>query len=166
MQGNGDSLVLTPVTPGSCHFGMFQGEPLPDSQCTPGAVASDVTQANIQQTICVPGYSASVRPPASLTNKFKYDIAYPAYGYDGSGSTTELDHLVSLELGGASVEQNLWPEPKGAADKHGGVNNDKDAVENRAHRAVCDGAVPLATAQQMIASNWVQFSQYLAAKGY
>ena len=31
---------------------------------TPGAIDQAVTQANIHQTICAPGYSGNVRPPS------------------------------------------------------------------------------------------------------
>src|SRR5258708_3844160 len=36
---------------------------LPDSTCTPGSTNPNVTQANIQQTICVSGYTQTIRPP-------------------------------------------------------------------------------------------------------
>ncbi|MER5175479.1 MAG: hypothetical protein ABJB76_09115 [Candidatus Nitrosocosmicus sp.] len=48
----------------SCHI---KGEGLPDPNCTPGATNPNVTQKNIHQTICVPGYSASIRPDPSYT---------------------------------------------------------------------------------------------------
>jgi hypothetical protein len=35
---------------------------LPDPWCTPGAIDPAVTQENLQETICVPDYSKSVRP--------------------------------------------------------------------------------------------------------
>ncbi|MEU1596054.1 hypothetical protein ABZ468_25155 [Streptomyces sp. NPDC005708] len=39
--------------------------PLLDSSCTPGAYNPDVTQSNIHSTICVSGWTATVRPPTS-----------------------------------------------------------------------------------------------------
>jgi hypothetical protein len=79
---------------------------------------------------------------------------------DRSGSTkTELDHLVPLELAGASDTRNLWPEPDQGSpsqfdpqDRFG--LNAKDGVENRLHTAVCAGQVSLGAAQQAIASDW------------
>ncbi len=44
---------------------------LPDSKCTPGAVNPNVTQDNIQNTICVSGYTTQIRPSTSYTNKLK-----------------------------------------------------------------------------------------------
>src|SRR5664279_3814140 len=72
-----------------------------------------------------------------------------AYGYtDTSPRSYEEDHLISLELGGASSDQrNLWPEP-------GTSPNPKDKVENELHRRVCAGSMPLAEAQQRIATDW------------
>src|SRR5213079_1491975 len=69
---------------------------LPDPRCTPGAVDPNVTQANLRVTICHPGYTKTVRPSASVTSRFKYEVAYPAYREPHS-KKTELDHLVSLE---------------------------------------------------------------------
>ncbi|TMV43420.1 hypothetical protein FGG78_41530, partial [Thioclava sp. BHET1] len=71
----------------------------PDPQINPGAIDPRVTQANIHRTICVPGYSRSVRPPVSYTERVKrQQIA--AYRYaDRRLRDYELDHLISLELG-------------------------------------------------------------------
>jgi hypothetical protein len=121
---------------------------LPDSTCTPGSSDPTVTQANIQQTICVSGYSGKVRPPVSYTNKLKaQQIA--EYGFsDTNLHDYEEDHLISLELGGNPTDpKNLWPEP-------GGIPNSKDTVENRCHKKVCNGTISLSVAQQQIATNW------------
>jgi len=44
---------------------------LPDPMLTPGAINAEVTQANIHQTVCVKGYTKTIRPPAHFTNKLK-----------------------------------------------------------------------------------------------
>ena len=133
--------------PGTCHIGQRDGQPLPDPHCTPGAINSGVTQADINDTICKSGWTSTVRPPSSKTSKMKvasdnsYSLATDAKG--------EYDHLVSLELGGAPDDpRNLWVEP-------GSIPNPKDAVENKLNQAVCSGLIPLATAQTDIASDWV-----------
>jgi hypothetical protein len=75
-----------------------------------------------------------------------------AYGDSGSPSDYEYDHLVSLELGGALNDpRNLWPEP-------GASPNAKDEVENQLHRLVCERQMALATAQRIIATNWVAWA--------
>jgi hypothetical protein len=104
-------------------------------------------------TICHPGYTKTVRPSASVTSRFKYEVAYPAYGEPHS-KKTELDHLVSLELGGANDAANLWPE-------YPPTPNPKDTVENALHAAVCDGRVKLTAAQNAIARNWETAEQVL-----
>jgi hypothetical protein len=67
------------------------------------------------------------------------------------GHAYEIDHLVSIELGGAEDSANLWPQP--APDFRV-----KDIVENKAHHAVCAGQITLQDAQQRIASDWYQFA--------
>lgn len=124
---------------------------LPDHACTPGATDTRVTQDNINSTICVSGYSASVRPPVSVTDKIKTQ-EMAMYGDTDSKADYELDHLISLELGGCpDCVANLWPEPYNQAlGAH-----EKDKVENYLHKQVCSGAITLAEAQAKIANDWV-----------
>jgi len=129
----------------SCHA-RDRGQ-LPDAACTPGSIDPAVSQADIRATICRSGWTAKVRPPESQTQRAKYDVAYPAY-HIGGGTRSELDHLVPLELGGSNDITNLWPEV-------GKLPNRKDSVERALNRAVCDGKVSLAAAQNAIASDWL-----------
>jgi hypothetical protein len=125
--------------------------PLPDPVCTPGVTNPDVTQASIDQTICVSGWTATVRPPTSYTNPLKAQGIID-YGYtDTSMSDYEEDHFIPLELGGSPRDPgNLWPEP------HAGSPNSysKDTVENRLKSAVCDGEATLTAAQDALVANW------------
>jgi hypothetical protein len=75
---------------------------LPDPNCTPGATDPAVTQDNIDSTICVSGYTKTVRPPTSVTNPIKLE-RMQAYGFTDSKSNYELDHLIPLEVGGAQM---------------------------------------------------------------
>ncbi|HLY82667.1 MAG TPA: hypothetical protein VKQ71_06765 [Acidimicrobiales bacterium] len=142
-----------------------RGVMLPDPRLTPGATDPRVTQANIAQTICVSGYTATVRPPESVTAAIKAN-AMIAYGIRDMPGNYELDHLVALELGGAPADtRNLWPEPwenRGArrAARGGGAET-KDRVENAAHLAVCSGRLPLAVAQQGMEANWYALGRTL-----
>jgi len=120
---------------------------LPDPRCTPGSIDPIVTQGNIRSTICKSGWTATVRPPESQTEKFKFNVAYPAYG-DPHSEKTELDHLVPLELGGSNDATNLWPETPPTP-------NPKDKVEDALNRAVCGGRVTLPAAQAAIAADWI-----------
>lgn len=117
---------------------------LPDPACTPGAIFPDATKAQI----CQSGYASGVR---SVPSSEKTQV-YQEYGV--SHHTTgqyEVDHLVSLELGGSNSIANLWPE---AASPKPGFH-EKDQVENYLHDQVCTGRISLARAQYDIATNWL-----------
>ena len=124
-------------------------EDLPVSSVTPGAINPAVTQANIQQTICVPGFTKTIRPPASYTTKLKLQqLRTSPYKGKGTAADVEEDHLVPLTLGGhPSSVKNLWPQRWPSAKR-------KDVLEVRANRLVCSGKVPLAVMQQAIAKDW------------
>jgi len=129
---------------------------LPDSICTPGAVNADVTQDNLYQTICKSGYTKTIRPPVSYTNKLKVE-QITEYGFtDTSLKDYEEDHLISLELGGdPNSVLNLWPEPHGSP-------NEKDTVENYLNQQVCDGNIQLEQAQKEISGNWYAIYQQIS----
>ena len=140
--GLGRSVTLGPWTKRSgCHV---RG-PLPDPACTPGARFAGVTAAQV----CRPGYASSVRN-VSLATK---DTVYAAYGLRAhfDFANGELDHLVSLELGGSNSQANLFPEA--ALPRPG--SHEKDRLENELHSEVCAGRLGLAQAQRLIATNWV-----------
>lgn len=124
----------------SCHA---RG-PLPDATCTPGAVRTIDTA-----TVCKRGSSKAAR---NVTAATKRDVIR-AYGRRGTGcgKACEVDHLISLELGGSNDPKNLWPElyaPTPGAHQ-------KDVVENWLHAEVCAGRKSLTEAQHEIASNWI-----------
>jgi len=132
---------------------------LPNRTLTPGAYNPAVTQATIHSTICVPGYTATIRPPVSYTEPLKR-AQIATYGYaDKRLSDYEEDHLVSLEIGGSARSvKNLWPEPHHVIV--GGIDlgsYTKDKFENYLHRMVCAGAISLAKARREIATNWVAY---------
>ena len=47
---------------------------LPRHDLTPGAINPRITQSNIRNTICRPGYTATVRPPFEYTNAMKHQL--------------------------------------------------------------------------------------------
>jgi hypothetical protein len=132
---------------------------LPDQLITPGAINADVTQANIQQTVCVKGYTKTIRPPAHFTNKLK-KRQIREYGYaDRNPKHYEEDHLIALSIGGAPDDpRNLWPEPRNSewgADK-------KDQLEFVLYKMVCHQDISLADAQHEMATNWIEaWKQYV-----
>ncbi len=124
--------------------GCIVHDKLPDSECTPGAILADAAK----EAICTPGYSRNVR---DVTTQEK-DQVYAEYGITHhSAGEYEVDHLVSLELGGSNGIANLWPE---AAEPKPGFH-EKDKVENYLHDQVCSGAISLQQAQIEIATNWL-----------
>jgi hypothetical protein len=145
---------------GSCRARGSGLDALPDPRCTPGALNPSVTQASIGTTICRSGWTATVRPPASITTPEKR-ASMSAYGHGARLSGFEYDHLVSLELGGAVNDaRNLWPEPDYEV-RSGFYLNPKDRLEGALNRLVCSGGMTLARAQRLIAGNWVAaFGRY------
>ncbi len=116
---------------------------LPDPGCTPGAIL----ETNLTK-ICASGYAGSVR---NVTTSEK-DQVYASYGITSHApGQYEVDHLVSLELGGSNEIANLWPEP---ASPTPGFHQ-KDQVENYLHDQVCSGKMTLLAAQTAIATNWI-----------
>ena len=92
-----------------------------------------------------------LNPPEKLKN----DV-YHNYGLNGNDRSKcsegyEVDHLISLELGGSNDGTNLWPQ------SYCGTNNahDKDKLENELHRRVCKGQMQLIDAQMCIKTDWV-----------
>ena len=126
---------------------------LPNTTITPGLVNPEVTQANIRSTICVSGWTATVRPPVSYTNALKYSQLHSGYNLDGDMNMKnyEEDHIVPLEVGGhPSDPRNLFPEPRNI--RNGAFV--KDQLENRMHRLVCTGQLTLRKAQAVFLTNW------------
>jgi hypothetical protein len=125
---------------------------LPDSGCTPGFTLP-VTAAQV----CVSGYSKSVR---NVTTKTK-NAVFAEYGITSHPTGAyEVDHLISLELGGSNDIKNLFPE---AASPTPGFH-EKDKVENYLHSQVCLGKISLKTAQHEIATNWLSVKIVTAKK--
>ncbi len=120
---------------------------LPDSACTPGAVLT----TNIK-TICTVGYTKTVRDVSDTTKKkvfAEYGIPYSQH------SNYEVDHLISLEIGGGNDISNLWPENSKITD--GSLTKDK--FENYLHSQVCSGKMTIQEAQKEISAGWLTYYQ-------
>ena len=130
---------------------------LPISSVTSGAIDTHITQANIDTTICKSGYTATVRPPVSYTNKLKMQQLNGTYKQftDKVAADYEEDHLISLEIGGSPTDpKNLWPQP------YAGIGaRIKDQIENKLHDLVCSHKMLLTQAQKEISTNW--YTAYL-----
>ena len=159
VQRQASSTGVLPSTATSSDFGLkprtkttgcVARGPLPDPDCTPGAIFPNASTTQI----CVSGYSATVR---NVTSAEK-DEVFREYQEVRITGAYEVDHLISLELGGSNDIANLWPEP--ALPTPG--FHEKDLVENYLHKQVCAGAMSLYEAQKLIATGWLGvYQKYL-----
>jgi hypothetical protein len=117
----------------------------PDRACSPGAYYSGLTK----RTICSDTFrTSSVRHVTDATKhavEVEYGLAPIAHG-----SALEIDHIVSLELGGSNDPANLYPERADAAPGY----HVKDLLENKLHDMVCGGGIALRDARRQIATDW------------
>lgn len=107
-----------------------------------------VTPATIQSTICVKGWTASIRPPVSYTNRIKkqrlHEMGLPLELI----GDFQLDHKLPLSLGGSPEDpRNLVLQDQDEAEG-------KDAIERCLPAAVCSGSISLPDAQQAIWRDW------------
>lgn len=123
---------------------------LQDKDCTPGAIFVNATKDDV----CISGYAKNVRNVSESEKKAvfaEYGIVTHATG------EYEVDHLISLELGGSNDIANLWPE---AAAPVPGFH-EKDRIENLLHDEVCSGRISLHDAQMEIANDWISIYNQL-----
>jgi hypothetical protein len=126
----------------------------------PGALFDDVTQSNISTTICISGWTATVRPSTSFTQGVKRKLLREA-GIDGSQAIHyELDHFVPLALGGHPRSlDNLWLQ-RWDGEWNAKV---KDRLERKLQVMVCAGQLTLRTARAAIEKNWkAAYRKYVA----
>jgi len=137
----GKTLLISPRTKTShCKLG-----PDPDRACSPGAYYSRLTKA----VLCSSSFHTSSIRNVPESEKFAVEAEYglkPGH----YGSSLEIDHIVSLELGGSNDIANLYPEKLNAGPGY----RVKDRLENRLHAMVCAGTITLRAAQIGIATNW------------
>ena len=151
--------VVLPPAPGGCTPKMSNGFQIPDPSCSPGAINPTLTL----KVLKTKGFTTKcVRDQASSKKQKEqtyvwYEIKKPKNN-SGKRQTCELDHIISLQLGGADTLENLWPQcgranvalPKRSFKR-------KDDVENYLARQIKDGKIGVKEAQQGIAEDWTQF---------
>jgi len=129
---------------------------LPNPQITPGAIDPMVTPQNLQSTVCVRGYTATVRPDKRVTNRLKREQIRQYRYSDTDPRNYEQDHLIPLSIGGnPSDPRNMWPQPRDGA----WGADEKNDLEFIAYRLVCNGQLNLKEAQRRIATNWIEAYQ-------
>lgn len=126
---------------------------LNDLDLTPGVVRTTSRKA-----ICEGGSTDQFRHTTELVKNKAYALygidKHSPVGFFGMESPKpplyEIDHLISLELGGADELENLWPQPY---YMHPGAR-EKDTVENWLHKQICTGKMEPQEAQRSIATDW------------
>lgn len=123
---------------------VFNPRWLPDPVKTPGE-----TYPVTKEEICVPGYAGKARNVPESRKK----AAYALYEVDRKSDRFEVDHLISLQLGGSNSLKNLWPQSYTQKEFNAFK---KDKLENKLHALVCSGEITLEQAQKDIAENWIK----------
>jgi hypothetical protein len=133
----------------------------PDPEKTPGLADPALTA----EVICAHAWTTRDVRSVSAALKRKVYALYGEQNHKGRFAHckqgAEVDHLVSLELGGANDIKNLWPQNYcGPWNAH-----IKDRLENKLHRLVCSGQITLGEAQKEIATDWIAaYSKYIGAE--
>jgi hypothetical protein len=137
---------------------------LPDKKLTTGLVDPDATK----EVVC----SRSTSDVRHVTPRMMREV-YAAYNFAKKPGCCEVDHLISLELGGLNnlpgkpSTLNLWPQQYEIYFVYHGEKiragaHEKDLVENDLHHHVCvDEDMELAQAQKIISEDWLGY--YLKA---
>ena len=142
-----------------CSISNKNGFLIPDPSCTPGAVNPTLTLEVMKEpnfrTGCV--RDQDTQPQDKAKTYHWYGLAKPANN-PGENQICELDHLISLELGGADSLDNIWPQcgPSHVALEQRFFKR-KDTVENFLAKQVRDGKISLPDAQKGIATDWTQY---------
>ena len=137
----GQTVLLRPRTKTSgCTLGAN-----PDRRCSPGAYSSKLTKP----VICSASFHTSAIRNVPQSKKYAVEAEY-GMAQKSYGSALEIDHIVSLELGGSNDIANLFPERASPAPGY----HVKDKLENKLHSLVCSGSMTLGSARVGIASNW------------
>lgn len=117
----------------------------------PGVPNPAVTQDNIKSTVCVSGWTKTVRPNDSYTGAIKVRL-FQELHLTGTVSDYELDHEMSIEDGGSPDSlNNLWMQP------YAGIYGArvKDRVETKMKTLVCAGTITLDTARTALMTDWI-----------
>jgi hypothetical protein len=116
---------------------------LPIPTLTPGATWT-ITAAEL----CAAADRERREIPAAVRDEVLRNYGMTAVSADDY----ELDYLITPELGGSPDPRNLWPQRYAAGMWDAHV---KDQLEDLLPGLVCEGRIPLRTAQQDIAANWI-----------
>lgn len=135
----------------------------PCVQTSHGCISTnpDVNEDTLWVTICVTGYTKTVRPSTTYTNGVKKKLLRDAGIDESAMSQYELDHIIPLAIGGHPRKlSNLMLQPWEGED---GAYK-KDGLERRLQDMVCAGSISLVDAQNCIAEDWVACSSEVTGR--
>ncbi len=158
---------------------------LPDNSKTPGMINPCIHAEQICPAPgCIPGKTCpTTKNRRNGTTQKDHNqvlqlyIAETRYGVEYSNVLTqnvkpneghqEIDHLISLEVGGADDVENIWPEP--FQDQSGGAG-DKDQIEHHSKPEMCamlyDTNGKTSPAMSAKANEYLALMQRLIAAGF
>ncbi len=135
---------------------------LPNHERTPGAIDPRVTQENLQATVCATGWTKTIRPRSSYTEKLK-KRQMRELGLPGTPQDYREDNRIPLCAGGHPTDpHNLWPQPVNGK----WTDKVKDQLEVSVCRQVCKGDITLKEGQAIFfAPDWTKaYLQYFGMK--
>jgi hypothetical protein len=162
---NIDGRASTPLHPvalppqQACTTSIRNGFPVPDPNCTPGAINPTLTIEVLKDqrftTSCV--RDVATQEQQKETTYDWYTLPHPSHN-SGEDQICELDHLISLEIGGADTLDNIWPQcgPTGVSLRQR-FFKEKDIVEDFLAMQVRADRMDLVDAQRGIATDWTRF---------
>lgn len=116
--------------------------------CQSQSLAPEVTQETVAETVCIPGYTKTVRPSFWSSQRIKLRMLKEAGETWVSAPAYQLDHIVPLCLGGHPTDQaNLQLQPWLEATR-------KDRLEAKVCCLVCSGQITLHEGQSAIMVDW------------
>jgi hypothetical protein len=135
---------------------LFAADPiLPDLRITPGVYRKNLSKYKICHTkwgLDKRYVTLSMKKKVFIT----YGIPYSRH------SEFEVDHLISRELGGADVVDNLWPESYITQPWNA---RRKDRLENYLHKLVCRNQITLPEARREILNDWtIAYRKYFGER--
>jgi hypothetical protein len=122
---------------------------------TPAVVDPNLTK----ERLCDPGFRTSTVRHVSGHAKHQVYASY-SVAANKRPCPCEIDHLISLGLGGSNAIKNLWPQPYTGTIWNART---KDDLENWLHELVCDDEITLQEAQTCIATDWITCYRQITA---
>lgn len=130
---------------------------IPDSKLTPGVFDPSVTK----EMVCQKGGYTNKKGVRNVPESVK-KVVFAEYHINPKSDKFEIDHLISLELGGMNDQKNLWPQSYTSTPYNAHV---KDALEDRLHAKVCHGEITIQEAQHEIVGDWtIAYRKYFPGK--